>query len=260
MKVRPGRAAVRLPLPIEDVLAIVREVLRTPLVNRAALLLLPCAGLLFGLDIAARYGELTHADLPRQFLLSTDQGFGEWVEYAFTATVALLLLDLWRHGRAPIHLANALLFAWLTLDNSLEFHERFGTAFAALVEGVALPLAAQDLGEVLLLVLVGGFWCISLLRCLDQAHRRAAIYACILAGFVGAAAFFGVVVDAATAWGGEPTALLETETFIEDAGEFTMLGCAFLAALGIRDVERRRRDVGAADKSLDPSPAVLPTT
>ena len=52
-----------------------REICRAPALRIAALLVLPYAGVLVGLDVAARYGELTGAHLPYQFFLSQDLGF-----------------------------------------------------------------------------------------------------------------------------------------------------------------------------------------
>lgn len=240
-----------------EIFAVVKELAASSPVRTAALLLFPYAGILVGLDVAARYGELTGADLPRQFFLSYDRGFGEWLEYSLTAAVAVLLYLMWQRDRVLVYLANAVLFVWLTLDNALEFHERFGDAVEQVLPFSNTPFAVHDIGEAGLLVAIGGFWLLALWHSLRTARLRASAYAIMLAGCIAAAAMFGIVIDLLTAWDGEATALLEIETFIEDAGEFAMIGLAFLLTVGFYELEKAARRTRPGPS---PIPEPLPTT
>lgn len=229
-----------------EAVSVLTEIAFSRSLRTAALFLLPYAGVLVGLDIAAHYGELTEAHLPVQFFLASDGGFGEWLEYALTFAIAAMLFVMWRWDGASVYLANALLFAWLTLDNSIEIHERFGHAFQAWFAGWPLPVAPNDIGEASLFLAIGAFWLVALFVSLRQARLRAAVESLILAGCVAAAAFFGVVVDLIVVWGPHTQTTIEIETFIEDGGEFAMICIAFLIAVALFDAARRCR--GAASR------------
>lgn len=235
------------PAPfIRETMLILREVALARASRTAALVLLPYAGVLVGLDVAAHYGALTEAHLPVQFFLASDGGFGEWLEYALTTAIAAMLLVMWRWERASVYLANAVLFAWLTLDNGIEVHERFGHAFSAWFAGWPLPVAPNDIGEASLFLAIGGFWLAALYLALRSARLRPAIESVILAACVAGAAFFGVVVDMMVVWGPHTQAMIEVETFIEDGGEFAMICLAFLIAVALFDGARRRNAQGRA--------------
>lgn len=226
---------------VRETISVLTEIAFSRSLRTAALFLLPYAGVLVGLDVAAHYGELTNAHLPVQFFLASDGGFGEWLEYALTFAVAAMLFAMWRWEGASVYLANALLFAWLTLDNSVEIHERFGHAFAGAFAGWPLPVAPNDIGEASLFLAIGAFWLVALFVSLRKARLRAAVESLILAGCVAAAAFFGVVVDMMVVWGEHTQAMIEVETFVEDGGEFAMICAAFLIAVALFDTARRRR-------------------
>lgn len=230
----------RLPALIAETRSVLAEIWATPAWRRAGLWLFPYAGLLTGLCVAAHYGELTNAPLPREFFFATDGGFGEWLEYAMTASVAVLLFVMWRRTRVAVYLANALLFVYLTLDNSLQIHEKFGYAVGAAFADWPFPVRPNDIGEAALFAAVGLVWLIALGLSLRKAQLRPAIYSLILAGCIGGTAFFGVIVDLMVVWGKHSPALLEIETFIEDGGEFAMLCLSFLLAVSIFAIERRR--------------------
>lgn len=211
--------------------------------RRIAFFLLPYAGVLLGLDVAAHYGAVTDAPLPAQFFISKDEGFGEYLEYALLAATAIMLALMWRRTGAGIYLVNALLFAYLTADDSLQFHERFGHMVAPVMPQ-GTPLPANDFGEVLLFGLVGVTWLASLVVALRRADLRPATHALILAFGVVGAGFFGIFADAATSWGDKSAALVEFHAWFEDGGEFLMIIATFLAATAIFDTERRRPALG----------------
>lgn len=242
--------ALQLASFILEIVQVLREIARARSLRTAALFLLPYAGVLLGLDVAAHYGELTEAHMPVQFFLSSDGGFGEWLEYSLTFAIAVMLSAMWLWEGASVYLANAVLFAWLTLDNSLEIHERFGHAFDAWfgksVEGWPLPVAPNDIGEASLFVVIGFSWFVALCLSLRNARLRPAIESMILAGCVAGAAFFGVIVDLMVVWGKHTPFMLEFETFIEDGGEFGMICVTFLIAVALFDIARRKRAESAA--------------
>lgn len=219
---------------------------------------MPYIGVLVGLDVAAHYGEITDAHLPAQFFLSQDHSFGECLEYAFTAAVAVMLLTLWRRAGATAYLANAVLFLWLTADNAIEFHEAFGHWIAPwLPVPAGSPVAANDVGELMMFAGVGLLWLVGLWSSLRLARPRPAIYALLLAGCIVAAAFFGVVVDMVVVWGEHTLALIEIETWLEDGGEFAMICASFFLMVGIYDVEKRRLKAASRDGEPESSASAL---
>ncbi len=242
----------------EGICILWREALRTlaelfanPAWRRIAFFLLPYAGVLAGLDVAAHYGELTGAALPAQFFLSKDGGFGEFLEYSLTAAMAVMLFLLWRRTGAAIFLVNALLFVFLTADNSLEFHEAFGK-WSAPALPQDLPLPANDIGEMLLFAEVGTLWAAAFVMALLRSELRPAAYSLILAAGVAGAAFFGVVADAVTSWGDKSDFWIVLEAWIEDGGEFAMIVVTFLAACALFDIERRRASTGKLARMPSP--------
>lgn len=230
--------------------AVAREIARSAALRRVALLLLPYIGVVVGLDVAAHYGSLTGAELPIQFQISQDHSFGEYLEYAFTGAIAALLLVLWRRTGGTAYLANALLFVWLTADNALQLHERFGHGLASVIATPAdWPLRANDIGEAMLFGVVGLVWLAGLASSLRAAALRPVIHSLILAGCVVLAAFFGVAIDMVVVWGRHTLGLLELLTWLEDGGEFAMICAAFFLAVGIFDSERQRWRQAARERA-----------
>lgn len=229
-----------------EVLAILGELIRSRSLLYVALFTLPYAGVLIGLDVAGHYGALTNADLPVQFNLASDGGFGEWDEYAMTASVAAMLFLLWWRDRDWAYLTNAILFVWLTIDNSMQFHEVFGQWLAPVIAPWnPLPMEANHLGEPVLLLTVGLVWATGLVLSLRHGQFRPVVYSLLLAGCIGMTAVFGVIVDLMTSWGGQTPLHLEVTTFVEDGGEFVMIIISFLLTVAIFDTERRKRAASA---------------
>jgi len=218
-----------------------REIASARAMHRALMIVLPYACVLVGLDVAAHYGDATGAYLPVQFFMSEDHSFAEYLEYAMTGSAALLMVLCWQRTRAPVYLANALLFVWLTLDNWIEVHEQFGLAVAPLLPVPAwLPLHANHLAELIFFGTVGAVW----LAGVASAHRRSApreaVHGLIIGGGIALVAVFGVFVDLLTSFGEHSVGWLNIFAFIEDEGEFFMLMLTFALSVGIFDVERRR--------------------
>lgn len=245
-----------------ETLKLLREIAFSKATHRAMLLILPYAGVLIGLDVAAHYGSLTNAELPVQFYLASDRGFGEFLEYSLTMAVAVMMFLLWKSQRAMVYLANAVLFVWLTLDNWLEFHESFGEAFAPVFAPLGITaVEPSHLAEAALLVAIGGFWIVALGLALKAARDRALSFALILASCVVGAALFGVIVDLLVVWGEQGAAFHAALVFIEDGGEFVMIIAAFLVSTGFFDAEVRRANNVArrdSEKALTSGSAAEP--
>lgn len=243
-KARHGRGKAIFSI-IRNAGTLALEIARSRASLIAAFFLLPYAGVLIGLDIAAHYGSLTNAELPVQFYIASDRGFGEFLEYSMTGAVAVMTFLLWSHKRAPVYLANAILFSWLTLDNWTEVHEAFGDAFGPALEWVTVfPVESSHLAEALLMSAIGGLWLVAMVMSMRSASPRALSFSLLLAGCVAGAAFFGVVVDMLVVWGEQGAAFHALLVFIEDAGEFAMLILAFFVTVGFFDsdyVKHRRR-------------------
>ena len=171
------------------------RLLRTRAFLLALVAILPCLGFVLGLDAAYRYGRLEGTPLPYRFDIAEDGSLGEWLEYALTAASAAALLVAWRAARAPVYLAAATAFIFLTLDNSLALHEAAGAALAPFLAGWAGEAGAQAIGELLAFGLIG----LALAAGLAASARASApgavtSTACVLAAVAGAMAF-GIGLD-----------------------------------------------------------------
>lgn len=218
-----------------------RAIVRSPAVRTAILCLWPYAGVLVGLDVAAHYGDATGAALPAPFFISQDHSFGEFLEYGLTGSCAIMLWVMWRRLGPTAYLANAVMMAWLTLDNMMEFHEAFGHLVAPRIAVPAgSPVAANDIGELLFFAVVGLIWLTGLANALLRAQGRAAVHSLIVAAGIGCAAVFGVFVDMLVTWGPHTVAMLDFQTWLEDGGEFAFINLTFLAVVAFYDAQKRR--------------------
>ncbi|WP_298469547.1 hypothetical protein [uncultured Erythrobacter sp.] len=231
---------------IRSIITLFAELAQSPATIRAALLILPYAGVLIGLDVAAHYGSLTDALLPVQFYLASDRSFGEFLEYGLTGAVAVMTFLLWHSERTTVYLANSVLFAFLTVDNWIELHEQFGQAAGptlGMIEGI--PVEGSHLAEASLMIGVGVFWAAALALGLRAAKGQAVVFNLALAGCVIGAAMFGVVIDLLVVWGEQGKVFHAILTFVEDAGEFAMIILALLLTVGFFDREWRQRSSAA---------------
>lgn len=218
-----------------------RDIAVSRALHRALMIVVPYACVLVGLDVAAHYGDATGAYLPVQFFMSEDHSFAEFLEYAMTGSAALLMALCWQRSHAPVYLANAVLFVWLTLDNWIEVHEQFGLALGPWLPVPGwLPLAANHLAELMFFGAVGAVWLAGLVSAHRRSEGREAAYGLIIGACIAGTAVFGVVVDLLTSLGAHSQGWLNAYAFIEDEGEFAMLLLTFAVSVGIFDVERRR--------------------
>lgn len=191
----------------------------------AALPIFTAAGFLTGMGLVTAYGEAQGLDLPDRLLLTKDGSWSEKFEYLLTAISCIAMVLTWRKAGSSVYLVLAIMFAWLTIDNSLELHERVGGWLApAITWPGSSPGHAQHYGELLLFAGVGLASLLGLALALMTAapwHQQRTALLIIL---IGAAAVFGVGVDALDALllGSMPQAQ-QIGTFIEDAGELWML-------------------------------------
>lgn len=210
-------------------------------VRTAMLFLWPWAGVIVGMDMAAHYGDATGAALPVQLFISQDHSFGEYLEYALTASSASMLFIMWRRLGAAAYLANAAMMAWLTIDNAAGFHEAFGHWIAPFIPlPPASPVHANDVGEMLFFAMVGGIWLAGLASALFGARPRAAVHSLYIAGGIAIAAVFGVFVDMFVAWGPHTLAQTNLQAWLEDGGEFAFIIFTFLMVVAFFDAEKRR--------------------
>jgi hypothetical protein len=226
---------------LRDLCSAAQDAWRSKAVLSAALLILPYAGVLIGLDVARHYGAITEAPLPVQFSLASDGGFGEWLEYSLTLSIAVMLFLLWRTNRCEAYLVNALLFIWLTLDNSIEIHERFGQQLGPVLADLSPSnLEPNHLGEAILFGAIGLIWLAGLARTVTRGQLRQVSHMLLLSAIIAGTAVFGVGVDLIVSWGEHSAIGLEIITFVEDGGEFGMICLAFFLTVAIYDLEREQ--------------------
>ncbi len=230
------------------------ELLTSPAVRKAIMWIWPYAGVIVGMDAAAHYGDATGAALPVQLFLSEDHGFGEYLEYSLTTACAVMLFVMWRRLGAAAYLANAVMMAWLTIDNAFQFHEQFGHwAAPAIPIPAGSPVHANDVGEMLFFGMVGGVWLLGLVSALFGAQPRAAVRSLFIAAGIGCAAIFGVFVDMAVTWGPHTLAQTNFQAWMEDGGEFAFLNFTFLMVVAFFHAERM---AWKRSGRLEPLPAV----
>ena len=230
-----------------------RTILASKAVRTAMLFIWPWAGVIVGMDMAAHYGDATGAALPVQLFISQDHSFGEYLEYSLTLSCAVMLFAMWRRSGALAYLANAVMMAWLTLDNAAGFHEGFGHWIAPMIPvSASSPVAANDIGEMMFFAMVGAIWLAGLASALLGARPKAAVHSLFVAGGIAMAAIFGVFVDMLVTWGPHTLAQTDFQAWLEDGGEFAFINLTFLMVVAFFDAEKRRwqADASAARPAL----------
>lgn len=202
------------------------------------------AALLFGFAIAELLvflfsrspDDLVAVRAVRDFIgLNRDRSFGECVCYCAVALGAgMFFVAYWRHRRR-ILLVLGLLMLFILVDDSMQYHERFGGFLVRAFDLGALPfLRAQDGGEVLAWSLAGaGFaalvvWAWRGRRAGDAGILRAILLAFLLLGLGGVG--FDLLAIAA---GADSELLGGLFIILEEAGEFFGLGAMVVIALAV---------------------------
>ena len=198
------------------------------------LILVGDAGLA-GLDLAFRYAVVDGTQLPSWFNLSEDRSLGELYEYGLTALGAAVMALTFRRTRSPIFAVASFLFVWLTLDNSIELHERVGMALAPFFSGVErLGFQAADAGESLLFLLVGALLVAGTVRALRRGRAADNILGLLIVAAIASSGVFGVAVDLAHSDLHDVSRLVEEALgFVEDFGELLALSVATALALHV---------------------------
>ncbi|WP_111430100.1 hypothetical protein [Rhodobacteraceae bacterium DSL-40] len=164
--------------------------------------------------------------------LAREESLGEQYSrsLSFVSSLAFLIGALTQ--RSPALFALSVLFAFIWLDDSMQYHERVGTLLS---RAFALPsvfgLRSQDSGEILawLLALIGMtplFGWAWLRRRAGEAGILAAVVLCFLLLVI-----FGVVVDMLDVLAPSGSEFLMTN--IEDGGEIVVLALVTVIAIGL---------------------------
>ena len=182
-----------------------------------------------GVDTVRYFGDL---DVTTAFSLSQDGSISEYYGYFVSATSAVLLFAAFLETRVRAFLFVSLVYGFVVLDDSLQYHERLGGALASsLGLSGAGGLRAQDLGELLAwaiaaLVLVPLLvWCLSRRTPADVGVYL--VYGVITLGL----AFFAVGVDILDIMIKMPSQAAHVANWIEDGGELIMMCCAAVCAI-----------------------------
>lgn len=182
-----------------------------------------------GLDSVRYFADL---DVTTAFFLSQDGSIAEYYGYFVSATSAVLLFAAFLETRVRALLFVSLVYGFVVLDDSLQYHERLGGALASSVElSDAGGLRAQDLGELLAwaiaaLVLVPLLiWCLSRRTPADVGVYL--VYGVITLGL----AFFAVGVDMLDIMIKMPSQAVHVANWIEDGGELMVMCCAAVCAI-----------------------------
>lgn len=189
----------------------------------AALALVAADVIAISADLLRHAGRLQDV----RFAVTTEGGYGEWLQYGKAAALALMLAAAHRRARAA--LAWAALFAYLLLDDAFALHERLGSAAASV-----LPLPAfgamrpEHVGEVLVLGAIGAAFLAVLVPVMwrEAASRR--LTAALVPPFA-ALVLFGVLGDVvhSLSRGGR---FHYAAGVIEDGGEMIALSLLVAAA------------------------------
>jgi hypothetical protein len=182
--------------------------------------------------------------------IERDGGALEVVNYFQTGLAAAFLITTGLLSRRPLYLALGLLFVFILLDDSLQYHESVGRM---LVAGLHLPAAPglrrQDTGELLAWAIAGAV----LLPLLAYAHWRSPPvvqrHSIALLLFFILLVICAVILDmlhmllSATSLSGEIV-------FLEDGGEMVAMAgaCAFAFGLMLRHARRRPAIRGILDR------------
>jgi hypothetical protein len=157
------------------------------------------------------------------YSLSRDRGYAEFFQYSKEFWIAVLLLLMGIKQRRGLYTVFSFLFLYFLIDDSFEFHERFGAFLADLLHlQPAFGLRAVDFGELLVSALFGLLFLIPIVifyLLADRTSRQVAIY---LVGMIVVLVGFGVVLDMVEILFTQ-TALGRILVIIEEGGEMVVM-------------------------------------
>lgn len=157
------------------------------------------------------------------FSLTKDRGYGEFFQYTKELWIAVLFFLLGLKQRKSLYFIFSLLFLYFLIDDSFEFHERFGAFLAGFFSiQPLLGLRPVDLGElavsaffgVLFIPMLGIFYYWS-----DRSTRTVSIYVILMVVVLG---LFGVVLDLVEVTVARPTFSYSLR-IIEEGGEMVVM-------------------------------------
>ena len=133
--------------------------------------------------------------------LEMDRGLGESFQYVQTFWTGLMLLAVSFRSRELIFLAWSAVFAWILLDDSLQWHERAGAVLSHHLGLLhAVGLRPEDVGELLVFAaaaaLLLSFLVPGYLLASAPARRSGRRLACIALAMAVAGGFFDVLHSA----------------------------------------------------------------
>lgn len=190
--------------------------------------------------LARRAAGLQIIDFPRWLAIDRDGGALEILNYVQTGLTATFLVMAGLAARRPLYLAWGLLFLFIVLDDSLQYHESVGRL---LVAGLDLPafqgMRPQDTGEliawaaaaVVLLPAIAVFhW-----QSPPAVRRHSVVLLACFTALVMCAVVFDMVHMVLSR-----TLLAGAIGFLEDGGELIAMACACAYAFGLMLQNRRR--------------------
>jgi hypothetical protein len=135
--------------------------------------------------------------LPKSlYSLSLDRGYAEFFQYTKELWIFLILITLAITLRQRLYAIFSFLFLYFLIDDSVELHENLGKFLAEWFNfEPAFGLRAVDFGELLVFIIFGGVFFVSIALFYflsDQSARRVAR---LLLGLLGLLAGFGVLLD-----------------------------------------------------------------
>jgi hypothetical protein len=157
------------------------------------------------------------------YSLSRDRGYAEFFQYTKELWIVFLFLLLGIKQRRRLYFIFSFLFLYFMIDDSFEFHERFGGFLASFLRlQPALSLRAVDFGELLVSAMFGLLIVISIALFYilsDPTMRRVALY---LIGMIVILAGFGVLLDMVEIIVTHP-GISRVLVLIEEAGEMLVM-------------------------------------
>jgi len=157
------------------------------------------------------------------YLLSRDRGFAEFFQYTKELWVVILFLVLAVKHKSGMFYVFSLLFIYLLIDDSIEFHENLGRLFSEIFQFQSwLGLRGVDFGELLVSAIFGllFFTAIALFYLLsNEMIRRIVLHMFVLFGLL---VIFGVVFDMIEVMVNNP-ALSRLLLIFEEGGEMIVM-------------------------------------